>query len=60
MRGKLDTERSEREAGDTRTHGTLKEFARSGLEVAVAGVLLFFLAAVATGLPAGTAHLICG
>ncbi len=64
VHGELDTERSEREAGDTKTHGTLKEFvkefARSGLGVAVAGLLLFFLAAVATGLPAGTAHLICG
>ena len=64
LHNELGAERSDREAGDTRTHGTLKEFvkdfARSGLRAAVGGVLLFFLAAVLTGLPAGTAHLLCG
>jgi hypothetical protein len=56
VRGELDTERSEREAADRRTHGTLRDFAGSGLGIAVAGVLLFFLAAVLTGLPVRADH----
>jgi hypothetical protein len=60
VRADQEVERSEREAGDARAHGTIREFAGSGLGIAVAGVLLFFLAAIATGLPAGTARLICG
>jgi hypothetical protein len=60
LRGELDAERSEREKGDKRVRATLTEFARNGLWTSLIGVVVLLVAALATGLPAGTEHLLCG
>jgi hypothetical protein len=60
LRDELDAERSEREAGDQEEKSRFNRFIRSGLPAGIGGVLLFSLGTVATGLPVGTEHLLCG
>jgi len=60
LRGELDAEHSEREKGDKRVRSTLRDFARNGLWTSLIGVVVLLVAALATGLPAGTEHLLCG
>jgi hypothetical protein len=60
LRDELDAERAEREGGDREADSRLNRFVRSGLLAGIAGVVFFSLGTVATGLPAGAEHLLCG
>jgi hypothetical protein len=56
IRGEMAEERAARAEADAHVHATLREFAGSGLRLAVFGVMLFLFAAFGSTVPVGLAH----